>query len=184
MIDKYRIPKYLEFLSKYKFPDSKSRHTAKMADLYYEFAYYQMLSLSETYTAFFKEQSPTHNEVMYHLHKSWAFAYAMYALLRTSLDAIRITRKMIGDTSTIDIYYEEQIKKIIDIANDIVKHPTFKPTPEESWAVEPQALSLNGEIDVVIGSDKGDMVKAELNPMSDFEVVRNYLEYIGDKLFP
>ena len=180
LVQKYSIPQFLEFYAGYKFPDQKSKHTADVALSYYLYAYHQMMSLSDSYTEFFKKENPTNSEVMYYMRKSWSYAFAMYALLRTMLEALSILRKMLSDAKAVDAYYAENIKRVVDIANDIVKHPTFK-HDRPSNACEPQALSLNGEIDIVIWSDAGDATKLELNPMQDFYLVRNYLEYIAER---
>ena len=180
---KYTIPNFIEFSLQYKFPDAKSKHTAQMAVSYYLYSYHQMISFSDSYTEFFKKQNPSHNEVAFYLCKSWSYAFAMYALLRTSLEALSIMRKMLGDVSSVDKYYEENIKRLADIGNDIIKHPTYK-HGSVSEACEPQALSLNGEIDIVIFSNSGAVSKLELDPMEDFYLVTNYLEYLAERLFP
>ena len=183
MLDKYQLTNCIDFYGKYAFPDVKSKHTADVAISYYYYAYYQMMSLSTTYVAFFKEQNPSNDEVMHYLRQSWSYAFSMYAMLRTMLDALRIMRQMIGDTTPVDASYEENIKRIIDIANDIVKHPTYK-VGVASEACEPLALSLNGEIDIIVWSNTGQSSKMELSPMKDFEVVHNYAEYITARLLP
>ncbi len=181
MVPKYQVPKFLEFYASYAFPDAKSKHTADVALAYYHYAYYQMISFGETYTEFFEVDNPGNGEVMFYLRKSWSYAFGMYTLLRTTIEAINVMRKMIGDTNTVDTYYQKSIKEIIDIANDIVKHPTFK-YGGVSEACEPQALSMNGEIDIVVWSDSGNPSKIELNPMKDFYTITNYCEYIAEKV--
>ena len=183
LFPKYKIPQFLEFYARYNFPDAKSKHTADVALSYYLYAYHQMISLSDTYTEFFKQENPPHDQVMFYLRKSWSYAFAMYALLRTALEALSIMRKMLKDTEPVSDYYQENIERLINIANDIVKHPTYK-HDEASEACEPQALSMNGEIDVVVWSDAGDASKIEINPMQDFYLVHNYLEYLAEKLLP
>lgn len=181
LASKYQIPLFVEFFSRFSFPDAKSKHTAEVAMSYYVFAYYQMIALSETYTLFFKKESPSSGEVAESLNKSWSHAFAMYALLRTCLEALSIMRKMLSDTDDVDETHAKNVKKLIDIANDVVKHPTFK-LEKMSEACEPQALSLNGEIDVVVWSELGYASKIEIDPIQDFYQVHNYIEYLSDRL--
>src|SRR5262249_31790993 len=144
----------LEFLVRYKFPDFKSKHTAAAAMSYYLYAYHQFLSHTDNYVSFFKEKDPSHDRVMSSLRISWSYAFGMYVHLRTSIDSLLIMRQMVSDTTAIDSHYEQNIKRICDIANDMVKHPTFKYNLT-SEACEPQALELNGEIDIVSWSENG-----------------------------
>src|SRR5271157_4785599 len=125
MLPKYQLPGFIKFYSFYKFTDLKSKQTASLVLSYYDYAYHQMLSLSDTYAEFFKENTDEHHRVMFYLHKSWSYAFGMYALLRTTIEALSILRKMMGDMAPVSTYYQENIKRIIDIANNIVKHPTF-----------------------------------------------------------
>lgn len=179
MIPFYQLPNYLEFLSKYRFPDDRSKHTAELAWAYYKFSYYQMLTLSKTCNNFFKIENPDHDTVMENLNKCWSYAYGMYALLRTTLDAIRIFRKMVNDKSSHARYYDD-VKRIVDIANDVIKHPTFKPN-QLSTGTLPISIMIGAEIDVVINSDDGTVKRMQIDPMKDFKIVRDYLNYIADK---
>ena len=182
IISKYQTPQFLEFFARYKFPDFKSKHTASTAMSYYRYAYYQFLSHTDNYVAFFKERNPSHDQVMAALRISWSYAFGMYVHLRTTIDSLRIMRQMISDTTAIDIYYKQNIKRICDIANDMVKHPTFKYSLI-SEACEPQALEMNGEIDIVSWSENGQYEgKESLNPSKDFDCVHDYMEYLGNKL--
>ena len=182
MTGKYHLPKFLEFLSVYEFKSEKAEHTARIAYLYYDLAYHQMISLHESCSSFFKVEEPAHDEINDSLHRSWAFAYGMYALMRTAMDGLRIMRQMEEDLTAVDTYWETEITRLVNIANDIVKHPTFKAVQSGSLAVEPQALQMNCEIDVVFWSEKGFQERRELDPMHDFNMIHDYFEYIGIKL--
>ena len=181
MFSKYQLHNFQEFIAKNKLNSDRIKHTSELVWSYYHFAYYQMISLNESYNSFFKEAPEQNDIIISYLNKSWSYAYGMYALLRTTLEIMSTLRKMLEDTNPIDQYYEIEIKKIIDIANDVVKHPAFKHQIMSS-GTQPIALSLNGEIDIVTISDLGTFEKKEINPMKDFETVRNYIEYISEKL--
>jgi len=89
---------------------------------------------------------------------------------------------MIGDVRQIDSVYRDDLIRIIDIANNIVKHPMYKHN-QLSEGAQPVALDISGGIDVAIQSDiTGQINKKELNPMKDFYAVRNYIEHIFDNL--
>ncbi len=178
---KYATPNFLEFYALFPFPDPKSKHTADLALSYYIYAEYQYFAYVNTYTKFFKIENPSHDEVMAHLRESWSFAFGMYGQLRTTIEALRGMRKMIGDKEPIDKYYEENISRLVDVMNDIVKHPMYKHS-EPSEACEPQALSMNGEIDIITWSDEGESSKETLDPGKDFMVIHDYLEYLAERL--
>lgn len=181
MFSKYQLPNFLEFLSKYKTTDDRAKHTLELVWSYYHFAYYQMISLNETSNLFFKE-APEGNEIITtYLHKSWSYAYGMYTLLRTTLESLSIFRKMISDIKPVDSYYQKEVERVIFIANDIVKHPMFKHNIV-STGTQPIALSLNGLIDVAITSPNGHTLKTEIDPIKDFEVIHNYIEYVFSNL--
>lgn len=180
MITFYQLPNYLDFLLNYRFQDSRSKQTAQSVLDYYRFAYYQMMNLSDTCDNFFNVQDPDHETMIEGMNKSWSYAYAMYALLRTSLEAMSIFRKMVNDQTVVNTYYKNEIIRIIDIANDVVKHPTFKHNVF-STGTEVIGLMRGGDIEVAISSDDGSIIRKEINPMKDFKIIRDYLNYIADK---
>lgn len=177
---KYATPDFLEFYARFQFPDEKSKHTADIARSYYIYAKYQYFAYVETYDEFFHIENPDHNQVMEHLRESWSFAFGMYGQLRTTIEALSRMRKMLGDSQSIDRYYEENVSRLVNIMNDVVKHPMYKHS-EPSEACEPQALSIGGEIDIINWSDKGESSKETLDPRKDFMVIHDYLEYLAKK---
>jgi len=182
IIPKYNLPQFIDFLTKYKFPDFKSKHTATAAMSYYLYAYHQFFSHTNNYVVFFKKRNPSHDQIMSSLRISWSYAFGMYVHLRTAMDSLHIMRQMILDTTPVDRYYQQNIKRICDIANDMVKHPTFK-YGLISEACEPQALEMNGEIDIVNWSENGQYTgKESINPSKDFDCVHDYMEYLGNRL--
>ena len=177
---KYTTPDFFEFYASFRFPDEKSKHTADIALSYYIYARYQYFAYTETYDEFFKIENPNHSQVMEYLRKSWSFAFGMYGQLRTTIEALSRMRKMLGDNQPIDKYFEENISRLVNIMNDVVKHPMYKHS-EPSEACEPQALSMNGEIDIITWSDKGESARETLYPGKDFMVIHDYLEYLAKK---
>lgn len=182
MIQKYELPQFLKYMLRTNFTDDRAKHTAEIVKSYYDLSYYQMLDLSKTTNEFFDIQDPTQDIITEYLKKSWSYAYAMYALLRTSIEALSIFRQMVGDVRQIDPIYRDELKNIIDIANHIVKHPMFK-HGQLSEGVQPVSLDVGGGIDVAVQSDTtGQITKKELDPMRDFYAIRNYIEHIFENL--
>lgn len=182
MIQKYELPEFLGYVMRTKFTDERAKHTAEIVKQYYDLAYYQMLDLSETTNGFFGLRDPAQDVVTFHLKKSWSYAYGMYALIRTSVEALSIFRQMIGDVRQIDPVYRDELIRIIDIANHIIKHPMYKHN-QLSEGAQPVSLDISGGIDIAIQSDTtGQISKKELDPMKDFYFVRNYIEHIFENL--
>jgi hypothetical protein len=146
-------------------------------------AYHQMIAHSENCNEFFKDSSAPNDPKLakMYLYKSWSHAFGMYTLLRTTLETLSVMRKMIGDTKDVDPYYQSNIKRIIDIANDNIKHPSFK-YGVESEACEPDTLSINGEIDIITWSKDLSGTRTAIDPLKDFYTVTNYIEYIAEQI--
>ena len=182
MILKYQLPNFYEYVFKNKFPDERSKHTAEVVKRYYDLAYYQMLDLQRVCGEFFNIENPTNNQINEYLNRCWSHAYAMYSLLRTSTEALSIFRKMIGDRKLIDSGYQNELIRIINIANNVVKHPMYK-HGQLSEGAQAVSIDISCGIDVALQSDiTGQITKMELNPMGDFYVTRNHIEYIFKSL--
>jgi hypothetical protein len=184
-ISKYQIPKFEEIRNSYDFKDKvELKYASYIACLYYEFAYYRMLGFSDVRDKFFKENPSDHNVIYTYLNQSWSEAYSIYALLRTSIEAIRKINKGLLNENQIDSYYKTKIKEIVDITNDIIKHPMFNdPTnpADASQAYRPISLYIDGLIDIERWIDQTTPSSTlTINPMKDFDAMHNYLEYIAD----
>lgn len=172
---------YLEFLHKNKLPEGQKKHTCELVRMYHKLAYHQYLIFNESFSIYFAKESPTRIESDFYLHQAFSSAFSMYSLLRTSLEALRTFRKMMGNTTVVNEADTQNIKRIIDIANDIVKHPMFK-HKEISTGAEPVGFSSEGIVSVAIFSPNGSVSKKDLDPKKDFEIVRNYLDGTFKKL--
>jgi len=140
-----------------------------------------MIALSDTCNNFFRKNTEDDDEIDESMQKCWSFAYGMYVHLRTVIDTIKNIRILIDDKNDIDKYYKLRIKEIIDVTNDIVKHPLFKTDMSNSMASQPQTLSIDGSIDIVLWFG-GRATKKTLSPEKNFVIVRNYMESIFEKL--
>lgn len=186
-ISKYQIPKFQDIRSGYDFKKRTDlKYAAYIACLYYEFAYYQMLGFSDNNNQFFKENPEDAKIIDEYLHKGWSGAYAMYALLRTVIEAVRKINKALVDENSISSHYKTAIKNIVDITNDVVKHPMFNDTTDPSdasQAYRPVSLNIGGEIDIERWVDQASPSSTlEIDPFKDFVTVRNYLEHIAEIL--
>jgi len=186
-IPKYQIPKFENIRFNYDFKDRTDLQFASMiACLYYEFAYYQMLGFSDICNQNFKDNSTDNNVRNTYLNRSWSEAYAIYALLRTCIEAVRKINKELLDENRIETYYKNKIKNIVDITNDIIKHPMFNDinNPKDaSQAFRPNSLDIGGNIDVDRWIDQTTPSSTlTISPIQDFESVKNYLEHIAELL--
>ncbi len=183
-ISKYTIPNFEDIRHNYNFKDRIDlKYASYIACLYYEFAYYRMLGFSDIRSRFFKENLPDNNLINNYLNQSWSEAYSVYALLRTSIEAVRKINKGLLNENLINSYYKTKIKNIINITNDIIKHPMFNDASGQSQAYRPISLDIGGNIDIERWIDKTTPSSTlSISPMEDFEAVKNYLEHIAELL--
>lgn len=181
---KYSIPKFEEFKKSYNFGEKiEIRFATHIAIMYHEFAYHQMISFCNTNNEFFEKNLPNNDpEINTYLYKAWSNAYSVYVLIRTTIEAVRkINKELLNDVDINDIY-KNRIKEIVDVANDMIKHPMFNGT-DKSCAYLPTGLSRGGEIDVQKWIDKtSPSLTIEIYPEKDFYTVCNYLEHIAELL--
>lgn len=181
MIDhpKYKIPKF-EALASHKDvqPNAELRFAVYTACLYYEFAYYRMLDFCTVTNDMYKARPEQTAEIDSYLYRAWSDAYAMYALLRTTIDAVRRINSAVLKKD-VDVYYRNRIKDIVDVANDAVKHPTFNGAG--SYAHRPLSLDIAGNIEIQRWADQvSSSTEFTISPEKDFYAVQNYLEHVAD----
>lgn len=181
-VSKYKIPKFEEFERVHVAgKEPEIRFAARIAVTYHEFAYHQMINFCEVNNHFFEQNLEDNDpEINTYLNKAWADAYSMYALLRTVIEAVRKLNETLLGKATIEDHYKSRIKEIVDIANNMVKHPMFN--GENSSAYLPTSLGRGGEIDMQKWIDKTSPSSSiEINPEKDFYAVCGYLEYVAEK---
>jgi hypothetical protein len=186
-IPKYQIPNFQNIRFHYDFGERVDLQFASMiACLYYEFAYYRMLGFSDICNKNFQDNTNDNRARNTYLNQSWSEAYAMYALLRTCIEAVRKINKELISENKIESYYKDRIKNIVDITNDVIKHPMFNDIndpKDASQAFRPNGLDIGGNIDVERWIDHNTPSSIlTISPMQDFEAVKSYLEHIADIL--
>ncbi len=180
MVDhpKYKIAEFEGLANRKDFQaNAELRFAAYTAALYYEFAFYQMMAFSIITSEMFEKEPPENSpEFTTYLYRAWSHAYAMYALLRTTIEAAR----NINDKLSLDVgdYYRTRVKEIIDIANDIVKHPVFN--GEGSYAHRPLSLYRWGDIEFQKWTDQtSPSSQINISLEKDFYSIQNYLEHVA-----
>jgi len=181
-VSKYKIPKFEAFELSYDFKSKiEIKFATHIAIMYHELAYHQMINFSDINNEFFEKNLPANDTAIdTYLYKAWSSAYSVYALLRTTTEAVRkINKELLNETDIRDSY-KTRIKEIIDIANDMIKHPMFNDT-DASCAYLPTGLGRGGEIDVQKWIDKTTPSSTiEIYPEKDFYTICNYLEHIAE----
>lgn len=94
------------------------------------------------------------NEYEYNVPMApFAYAFSVYALIRTSLEACQklcnalFMLRLNEEISKYREYHKEEIKDIIDIANDMVKHPMINNPPEEKTKMSmPHSYDIGGSM--------------------------------------
>jgi hypothetical protein len=186
MIDqpKYEINKFGELERTKGFgEDAEVRFAARIAVMYYVYAFHQMMSFCEIKDHLFGLGSKaTEEEVAVHTSRAWAAAYGMYATLRTALEATRKIKSSLRNVDWSDSIYDESIRKIIDTANDIVKHPLF--TNGNSNAYLPEAgIGIDGELELNKWAGINTLsTTTSLYPEKDLTTVSWYLRYFAEKV--
>ncbi|MFZ4648503.1 MAG: hypothetical protein ACOYMB_02570 [Patescibacteria group bacterium] len=122
-----------------------------------------------------------------YLNSSWSFAYGMYGQLRVVIEAARQITKKVNPKFYKKKVDFKKIQDIVNIANDIVKHP-FEEKEESRkdqhlFAAKPIYLLENNSIAIYRYSKQ--LNKEEtiiINPNNDFLVIRDYLEDLAKNL--
>jgi hypothetical protein len=181
-VSKYKIPKFENLKKSYDFKlKTEIKFAAHVAIMYHEFAYHQVVNFCDTNCEFFEKNLSENNPAINtYLYKAWSQAYSVYTLLRTTIEATRRINKEFLQNNDIGDFYNRGIKKIADVANDIIKHPMFNGT-NASCAYLPIGLGLGDEIDVQKWTDRTSPSSTiEIYPEEDFYTVCNYLEHIAE----
>lgn len=180
-VSKYQIPKFEEFKKTYSFEEKNElKFAAHIATMYHEFAYHQMISFCATNNEFFEKNLPDDDPVINtYLCKAWSNVYSIYVLLRTVIEAVKKINEALLKKDVVENPYKDKIKEIVDIANDIVKHPMFN--GDNSSAYWPNSLGSGDEIDVQKWIDKTTPYSIiKIYPEKDFYIVCNYLEHTAE----
>ena len=179
---KYKIPKFEEFRKIYNFRDkTELKFATHIAIVYHEFAYHQMMSFLETNNEFFeKNLSENDPAINTYLNKAWSNAYSVYALLRTTIEATGKINEKLLEVRDIGNTYKERIKEIVDIANNVVKHPMFNNSVNSS-ACLPASLTRGGGIGIQKWVGKiAPSSTMEIDPEKDFHTICGYLENVAE----
>lgn len=122
----------------------------------------------------------------------FASAFGVYVLIRASLEACQklcdALLKLYPNEELIK-YREsrrEEIKNIIDIANDKFKHPTVSDPPEENAEIsQPCSYSIGGDLgfDLWKWKEKDwELFTQTVDPDKDLKIVKAYIEGMTDIL--
>src|SRR3989344_3030554 len=173
------LEKYSEFLS--KFQDEKNFHLATITQKYFYFAELQIIDFQRNCEKNFKKnRSIDYNEACY------SNAFGFYALIRACLETSRILCDKMqkkDNTGKLKEYRQDnfkRIKNIIDIADDIVKHPQKDQITNKVSFYEPGGLDNFGNMYVYEWLNSGQMGEIlEINPIKDCDLVYKYLENLA-----
>jgi len=170
------LEKYSKFLS--KFEDQKIFHLGIIVQRYFYFAELQIRDFERNCGMYFDR-----NNTIDYSEACYSNSFSFYALIRTCLEASKILSSEIQKrekTGKLEKYRQEhfkEIKKIIDIANNIVKHPQKNPMTNKIFFYEPGGLDNFGNMGIYEWSNPHNMLKVlEINPIKDCNVVYKYLE--------
>jgi hypothetical protein len=177
---KYEIPHFDDWCNQYLKSNTRTHVAYVIENLrhYYEFSFHQLVDFVRNREEFYGIPNPDVCQIMTGLHKCWSNAYGMYALTRTTIDLAR--QLNIEFSIKHSVYYAENIKRIIDVTNNIIKHP-LENSGGNSYT--PIGLSRCGTIDVgEYNNAQGFIKNVTLSPESDFYFLQNYLEEISSKI--
>ncbi len=122
----------------------------------------------------------------------FANAFGIYTLIRTSLEACRklcdaclktyLNKELIEYRES----HKKEIQNIINIANDMIKHPIVNNPPEEKTKISlPCSYGIGGDIgfDLWEWEEKDWKLSTKIvNPGKDIKIVKSYFEGMADIL--
>ncbi len=170
------LKKYSEFLN--KFENKKMFHLGITVRRYFHFAELQIRDFERNRNTFFdRENLVDYSEACY------SNAFSFYVLVRTCLEASKTLCDEIQkkeNNEKLKKYRQDnskRIKRIIDTANNIAKHPFKNQTTHQIFFYEPGGLDISGNMDIYEWSNPRNMLKVlEINPINDCDQVYEYLE--------
>lgn len=171
-----RLKKYSDFLD--RFQNKEMFHLGVTVRRYFYFAELQIRNFELNCGKFFdRNNSINYSEACY------SNAFSFYVLIRTCLEASQALcdeMQKSKNTEKLKKYREDnfvKIKKIIDIANNIVKHPLKDRATNQIFFYEPSGLDNSGNMDINEWSNSHNMLKVlEINPIEDCDYIYKYLE--------
>ena len=180
IVEHCELKKFSEFFSKFVFPSTTAIHYATTTRRYYNFAYFQYIAYQAEVLKHFGVDGDIQRDSW---EFSFTYAFGFYALMRTSLEACRKLCDAIasedtnGELKKYRELYRESIKRIVDIANDVVKHP-FVPI-----ASQPGGLDMTGAMDIYRWTEEDDSFKnVTVSPGQDQKTVHAYIEGLAEIL--
>lgn len=174
------LTKFSKLFSEFNFPNQKATHYATTARRYFYFAYFQYATYqTEVLKNFAVDEDIQRDRWQF----SFSYAFGFYILMRTALEACHRLCDAIGSadkSKKLDGHrklYRRSIKRIIDIANDNIKHP-FVPT-----ASQPGGLDHMGNMTIYLWDSENDSYKdIEISPSQDLKTIYAYIEGIAEAL--
>jgi len=176
-LGKRRLVQYSAFLSSLDSRYKQVFHLGTTTQRYFYLAELQIITFEDDINVCFRaDNAIDYTEVCY------SSAYGFYTLIRTTLEA---SKKFTQEFEALDKAgklreYKKRnfggIKSIVDIANDIVKHPLA--SGDKVVFYELGGLDSWGNIDIYRWStvDPADLKLLQINPIKDCDFVFQYLE--------
>jgi hypothetical protein len=163
--------------------DVEIRFAGRIAVQYYIYACHEMFSFLETRDELFSKNLSENDplEPVY-ISKAWAAALGMYMHLRTVLEATRKIREYHSKTDWPDNVHKESIRRILDTANNVVKHPMFNGAGSKAYMSE-KSIDIGGTIELYEFVDLDSLATTvSLKPEGDLTTVAEYMRYLARKV--
>ena len=178
------LTKFSKFVDEFVFSDVNTKHYATTADLYFRFAYFQYVAYQ---IEMLKNFAPDNDVKEDSWQDSFTFAFGFYALMRTSLQACRRLCNVLeiqyksGKLKEHRESYRDSIKRIMDVANDIIVHPFAEPTGNSIGGQDHMgAMSFyQWDWDSTLKHVDG-FKETTINPGEDLKTVHAYIEGIAE----
>jgi len=180
-----RLNKYRQFVFTFRPSEQHVFHYAVIAERYFYLAETQAEAFQDAIESAFAE-GKEHTEAS---EKRYSFGFGVYTMLRTCLES---AQRLSGyfDTKYHDkglaefrVSWDANIKRIVDIANDLIKHPLENPSRNKDTFYEPGGSDSTGALTVYgysMDADK-DMILPEIHPVGDLNLIYQYLEGLGER---
>lgn len=183
IVEHCKLNKFSSFFGKFVFPDIVVVHYATTTRRYYNFAYFQIITYQNEVAKHFEPNNDIQADSW---QDTFTYAFGFYVLMRTSIQACQklcdaIASTNIDNNNELKKYRDAHhlsIKKIVDVANEIIKHPFAEPT-----ASQPGGLDISGTMTIYQWTPKNDSFGTlEINPFQDLKTIHAYIEGLAEIL--
>lgn len=177
-----RLTDYQRFIEAFRPTEQHVFHYSVVAERYFYLAEAQgdAFKVAIDY-AFLPDHKHTISSV-----ERYSYGFGVYLMLRTCLESAGrlnnyFEEKYSEPVSSFRQSWLTDVIRIINITNDLIKHPLEDASRQKQHAYEPDGSDSTGALTVYGYSvqDDEEMILPEIRPLRDLNLIRRYLDTMG-----